>query len=101
MKLSFIDGNYQDTAYQIIEELQKILEYEFKNKMVINNIHIKDYNTAIQTSVYYGKLNYNNHNIGNPIRITNRKIATLFILLSTHMIDRPFDVSPRTILCNV
>lgn len=91
-----ISPEYRQTAYQIIDEIQKELNYEFKNKIVINNIHVNNYNSAVNISIYYGGLNNIKNNLSTIQKIKNRKLSSFFILLSTHMKDRPFVVNPRT-----
>ena len=97
-KLLFVNPNDKDSAYFIIEQIEHESKLKFKKKIMIENITVNNYNSAVKVALYYANLNKNCKILPQFQKITNRKLATLFMLLATHMSDRPYDVSPRNTL---
>lgn len=97
MKLDFVDPICLKSANIIIDRIQNKINIKFIDNIIINNLVVKDYNSAVNTALYYGKLNYIGNNVLISQKTTNRRMATLFIMLSTYMYDRPLYVKPRII----
>lgn len=97
MKLDFVVPICLNSANIIIGRIQNKINIKFINNIIINNLVVKDYNSAVNTALYYGNLNYTGNNILISQKTTNRRMATLFIMLSTYMYDRPPYVNPRII----
>ena len=100
MKLDFVLPSYKEQAKKLLLQIQNEMDIKIKNYIKINDVKIIDYKSAIEASIYFGKVNYNNNiKLTSNQKIKNRKLSTLFILLSTHMIDKPNIIYPKLKLC--
>ena len=100
MKLDFVIPQYQEQAKNLLLKIQNEMNIKIKNYITINKVKIVNYKSAIEASIYFGKVNYNNIKLKIIEKQKNRKLSTLFILLSTHMIDKPNIIYPKLKLCS-